>query len=309
MPKNKQKIRQFWFWAALAALLFAAPNTMIIRIFVSDGIDPLLWVILRSSVVFAACIPLIIRYRRYLMDFGRLRTMLMGGIMMSIAVISHAKAIELSSASYVAVTTLAYPIILIAISAILLKEKITRRVLAGISLGALGGSVLLLVPLLISGGGSVEFNALATLLSFVNLVAFAISIVTMRRLNEDKVPLVLQIGVNAAIMAVLAGILIGITSAPISLPQSPLAWLAVLYSGIGVMLFSRWISTRAFHYVGAATLGALTYVEVFAAILLPVFILGERLSASMVIGGMLILAGVYLLEHHKSLDYTRSKSK
>ena len=72
------------------------------------------------------------------------------------------------------------------------------------------------------------------------------------------------------------------------------------YSGVGVMLLIRWASTAAYSHIGGVMMGAFNYVEVFLAILLPVFILGEKLSLSMVIGGVLIVAGVYLLGNHKN---------
>lgn len=304
MLKNKKYSvkKHFWTWVALISLALASPNVMIIRMFVSESVDPFFWVLLRSFTVAIVCLPLLIIWRNKLANPKILRGVLLSGIMMTVAIIAHTKAIELSSASYVAVITLAYPIFLVTISAWMFKERITRRALAGIGLGALGGVALVLLPLAASAG-SIEFNLPATILGIVNLLGFTLATANMRRLSEQKVPLVLQIGVSSVIMMLVAGFLVVIFGIQPPKEVGLDFWLAAIYSGIGVMLLIRWASTAAYSHVGGVVMGAFNYVEVFLAILLPVFILGEKLSISMVIGGTLIVAGVYLLEHHKNLAH------
>lgn len=301
MLKNKKYSvkKHFWTWVALISLALASPNVMIIRMFVSESVDPFFWVLVRSFTVAIVCLPLLIIWRNKLANPKILRAVLLSGLMMTVAIIAHTKAIELSSASYVAVIALAYPIFLVTISAWMFKERITRRALAGIGLGALGGVALVLLPLAASAG-SIEFNLPATILGIVNLLGFTLATANMRRLSEQKVPLVLQIGVSSVIMMLVAGFLV--VTYGVQPPEEVGLdfWLAAIYSGIGVMLLIRWASTAAYSHVGGVVMGAFNYVEVFLAILLPVFILGEKLSISMVIGGTLIVAGVYLLEHHKN---------
>lgn len=301
MLKNKKYSvkKHFWTWVALISLALASPNVMIIRMFVSESVDPFFWVLVRSFTVAIVCLPLLIIWRNKLANPKILRAVLLSGLMMTVAIIAHTKAIELSSASYVAVIALAYPIFLVTISAWMFKERITRRALAGIGLGALGGVALVLLPLAASAG-SIEFNLPATILGIVNLLGFTLATANMRRLSEQKVPLVLQIGVSSVIMMLVAGFLV--VTYGVQPPEEVGLdfWMAAIYSGIGVMLLIRWASTAAYSHVGGVVMGAFNYVEVFLAILLPVFILGEKLSISMVIGGTLIVAGVYLLEHHKN---------
>lgn len=301
MSRNKKYSvkKHFWTWVALISLALASPNVMIIRMFVSESVDPFFWVLVRSFTVAIVCLPLLIIWRNKLANPKILRAVLLSGLMMTVAIIAHTKAIELSSASYVAVIALAYPIFLVTISAWMFKERITRRALAGIGLGALGGVALVLLPLAASAG-SIEFNLPATILGIVNLLGFTLATANMRRLSEQKVPLVLQIGVSSVIMMLVAGFLV--VTYGVQPPEEVGLdfWLAAIYSGIGVMLLIRWASTAAYSHVGGVVMGAFNYVEVFLAILLPVFILGEKLSISMVIGGTLIVAGVYLLEHHKN---------
>jgi len=75
--------------------------------------------------------------------------------------------------------------------------------------------------------------------------------------------------------------------------------LAVGYSGIVVALIGRALNVWSYERVGGAVMSALGYLETFVAILIPVVVLNEKLSPEMVIGGVLILFGVYIVEHHK----------
>lgn len=301
MLKNKKYFtkKSFWIWISLVSLALASPNVMIIRMFVAGDVDPFFWVLMRSLTVAIVCLPLLIMWRKKLSKPEILRDVIFSGAMMAIAIIAHTKAIELSSASYVAVIALAYPIFLVTISAWMFRERITRRALAGIGLGALGGAMLVLLPLAVSTG-SIGFNLPATILGLINLVGFTLATANMRRLNEQNVPLALQIGVSSIMMVLVAGLLmmVGGIQPPVKMGLD--LWLAAIYSGVGVMLLIRWASTVAYSHIGGVMMGAFNYVEVFLAILLPVFILGEKLSLSMVIGGVLIVAGVYLLGNHKN---------
>lgn len=299
MTQNKHNNQNGWFWAALVALLFAAPNPMIIRIFVAESIDPFFWVFARAFAATVISVPFTLCFiRRVSWSHRVLLRMVFIGMLMSVAIIAHTKAIQISSASYVSIITLIYPIVLIGISALLFREMITRRILASIGFGVMGSLVLLVVPLLVSRG-SMEFNGWATVLSVMNLVLFACATAMMRQLSNRHVPLIVQIAISSCIMTLLSGVFVVLTGAMPAVALDTSFWVAVVYSGGGVMVVTRLISTMSYIHVGAATVGILNYVEAFLAIILPVVVLGENVSITMVIGGALILAGVYILEHRK----------
>ena len=299
MPKKQKKSKRLWFLIALIALVASAPNAMITRIFVSGPIDSFLWVVVRALLVAVILLPLVVaRWSKFIKTRARLRAVLFNGVLMAAALISHAQAIALSSASYVSTIVLLYPIILVVISSFMFKERITRRIMAGVGIAACGGSVLVLLPFAFSGG-DYEVNTPATLLSVTNLFTFAFAIAGTRKLNNQGVSIPFQIGVNSIIMAIIACVLFWLFGDPSHVQIDMWFIMAAIYSSVGIMLLARWLSTLAFGHVGAALFGALTYVESFLAILLPVFILGETLSITMVIGGILIMAGIYILEYYK----------
>lgn len=300
MSQNKQHSKKFWLWAALLALLFAVPNPMITRMFVAEAIDPIFWVFARAGVAMFASLPFAL-YQIHRVPKGRMTVLqiLAVGVLTGLSVIFHTEAIRISSASYVSIVALLYPIILIAVSVWAFKEAVTRRILAGVGFGVIGGVVLLIVPLVFSKG-SMEFNVWATVLSICNLVFLAIATAIMRKMSERQVPFSVQICSSSLIIAIIAGAIIlggGGTAIPETIDGN--FWVAIVYAGIGVTIFTRAISMAAYTHLGAATIGVLHYVQVFLAIALPVVILGETVSISMVLGGVLILVGVYILEHHK----------
>jgi len=73
-------------------------------------------------------------------------------------------------------------------------------------------------------------------------------------------------------------------------------WLGLAYtvfiSSIAAFLLFFW----ALAPVSASRLAAFTYIETPLAMLIGVIMLGEKLTGGLLIGGALILAGVYLTE-------------
>ncbi len=85
-------------------------------------------------------------------------------------------------------------------------------------------------------------------------------------------------------------------------PDKP-AVIAIFYSAIAVALLSRALGIKSYEFIGAARTSALAYLETFLAILIPIIVLKEQLSIEMIIGGGVILTGVFIVEHHKSIHH------
>lgn len=204
----------------------------------------------------------------------------------------------MSLASYVSIIVLIDPILLILISPLFTKETISRRAIAGITLAALGAMTVVFVPIAFYQN-SLAFYPVATALTLINGVTYTFSIMFIRRADEQGAPLIGSIGVNAFVTVIaswLLFMLFGNTS------QTPHSWsfvLAALYSGAVIGILTRVLSVKILENVGTAFTGALQYLETFLSILLPVLILGEQLSLITVLGGALILLGIYTVESHK----------
>jgi drug/metabolite transporter (DMT)-like permease len=73
-----------------------------------------------------------------------------------------------------------------------------------------------------------------------------------------------------------------------------LRWGAWVYSTIGPLLVTNWLSFRALHRVGAARATLYMYLQPFLGAVFAAWLLGEKLVAIQLIGGAVIVGGVAL---------------
>lgn len=291
------KQKQTWFWVALVGVMLAAPNAMLIRIGVDDA-DPLYWVFIRFVIVALVCLPFMWRARAKLSSRRGLKPVVVASLTLCIALTVYTTAIYLSQASYVAMVSLLTPIIFVVMSSLVIGEQISPRAVYGVGIAATGAVSLVVLPALV-GSDSVGFYPLATVLTLINCFAYATTIIYLRKANEAGVPLAAVIGTTALLAALVSAVLFVLFGDWSRTPIDGTFWLAVLYSSVAVALLSRALNVAAYEHVGAFTMGALTYLETFVAILFPVIILSEQITPEMAVGGILILLGVYTVEHHK----------
>ncbi len=286
-----------WFLVALVAVMLAAPNATIIRSTVLHA-DPYYFTMCRFILIGLVCLPFMIRGRKALLAAKARRDVLITSIALSVALIAYALAILHSQASYVSIVTLATPIIFIALSTKVFHENFNRRMAAGITLAMIGAMTLVILPIALSQNGT-AFYPLATALALINCVTYTIAIIFMRRANERGVTMSDVIGTSAWFAVAVSLVLFLLFGNKADTPTDMPYWLAVGYSGIVVALIGRALNVWSYERVGGAVMSALGYLETFVAILIPVVVLNEKLSPEMVIGGVLILFGVYIVEHHK----------
>jgi drug/metabolite transporter (DMT)-like permease len=223
----------------------------------------------------------------------------MGSGLMSIAVISYVSALSVSPASYVTIITLLTPIIFIIYASKLAGERFNSRSLAGITLAAAGGLVLVAAPFLVHQGGEFVFYPAGTALTLVNTLTFPLSIIYFARANKAGVPMTALMGTSAFMTLILAIGLLIVTSTELT-PPTPGLVAAAAYSGIMVAVIARALNIASYERIGAVVSSALGYLESLIAIIIPVIVLDEQLSTEMIVGGVLILLGVFMVEHHKS---------
>jgi drug/metabolite transporter (DMT)-like permease len=199
----------------------------------------------------------------------------------------------------VTIITLLTPIIFIIYAAKLAGERFSAQSLAGISLAAAGGLVLVAAPIALHQGGEFVFYPTGTALTLLNTVTFPLSIIYFARANKAGVPMTALMGISASMTLVLSFAVVVATSTALTAP-TPGFVAAAAYSGIMVAVVSRALNIASYERIGAVVSSALGYLESLIAIIIPVLVLDEQLSKEMVVGGALILLGVFVVEHHKS---------
>ncbi|MEP7204693.1 MAG: DMT family transporter [Candidatus Saccharibacteria bacterium] len=300
MKKNKKTENFTWLYVGLLAALLAAPSATVIKV-ASSAVDPLVFISLRFSIVVLVTAPYMIYMGRRITKKNLQQSLLMG-ICMTIATLSYVTAISLSQASYVSLVTLSMPVIFIAYSIILTDDRLKKRAALGICLAAVGAFVVVGLPFLMARGEPTLYNPWATFLAIVNCLFFPLAIIFSRKANEQGLPVMASFGfasiVVAVVCSVLAVVFVGING---YVPAGSISVVApIAYSAIGVALVARSLNVVSYQHLGAVVSGALSYVEYLLAIILPILILGEHLSLEFIVGGSLILAGVYITEtqHH-----------
>lgn len=301
MPKKQKINKNYWFHLGLLGVLLSAPNATVIKYSMSS-IDPYLFNALRFLAVALLTTPLLLAN---IGSFNKInfKYSVKAGLCMTIAVITYVWAIKLSQASYVSIITLLTPIAFIILSARLTGEKITSRSVAGIGLAALGALVIVVLPVAIKQNGTFTFNPLATTFALINVIVFPLAMINYKKANEAGVSMVPLISVTSWIICLFNAVLFLVLGSAAGYHINNSAFFGILYSGIVIAFIARIMNITSYEHIGAAVTGALEYLEIFLAILLPVAVLHEKLSPEMIIGGILILCGVYVVEYHKSVHH------
>lgn len=284
---------------ALLGAVIAAPNGTVVKLAVG-GLDPFLMNVLRFAFVALVCAPFVWR-ERYKLTRHNLRLILIAGLYLAVAVSSFVQAVKASQANYVSIVALLTPIVLLIYSVKLYGEKLSQRTVSGITLAALGGCVLVLLPLADASGGA-QFYPLATVLMLMNCLSYPIALLTLKKANETGLSMISLIGLSSLVVAAISAALLLTIGGDVTAPSGT-EWFSIVYSGLAVALLGRMCKVWSYEHIGAAATSAVMYVETFLAILLPVLVLREHIAAGTVIGGTLVLLGVYLVESHKLLAH------
>ena len=303
---KKQKI--IWFVVALIAVLATAPNNALLK-FSLHEIGPL-WLSLSRFLIFAiALLPALYLGRRGINEKS-FKFAAIGGVAYTAAILSISSSIVLSQASYPSLVGISSPIILMLLSVMLANERVPRKSFLGIIIAAIGGFLIIFLPLISSGAGNGAVNPLATLFAVIGAVASPMMYIMAKKSVDAGMKIWTSLGVVAWVGVFFTAILILVLNAPapaISNLIQPGIILPIIYSVVVVMLFARSATTLAYKKLGSAPVAGLEYLRIMLSVFIPVIALGERLSIEMALGGGLILAGVILIEARLAPKWSRKR--
>lgn len=174
---------------------------------------------------------------------------------------------------------------LIAISALLLGEHVSRGSWIGVAAATLGAALIAGKP---EGAGS----PLGVALSLGALFIFLAWLIVLRRAPKPASPMALPaVTVIVATVAILP-IALFMHGAP-RLDLSPAAWAGIVGQGV----FATLLATAAWQFgsarVGAASAGVFINIEPLMGAALGVMLFGDHLTLALGLGGLLILAGSF----------------
>jgi len=237
--------------------------------------------------------------------FKRLRMRLarhdVGVILLASAVITVHFLIQITGMKYTTATNTGWiiavtPLVLVVLSVAFLKERITRLALTGAATATVG------ILLLVSKGRLFDLSWLKSTGDWLVLGSahtWAVYTVVTRDVTRRNNPLL----VSFAVLAFSAVIILGGMAFAADwnklwhLPLKPV--IAILFLGVGCLALAFWFWQEGVSKLGAAKAGFFLYLEPLATTALAVPYLGESFGLFTAVGGLMVLAGVYLAERRQ----------
>jgi len=228
-------------------------------------------------------------------DWGRIILCALFG--MTINMLMFFKGLALSTPISSSVVITLSPVILLVLSAIFLKEKITWLKGSGIGIGLVGALVLIFF------GTKTQENApnipLGNILFIVNATAYSVYLIIVKPLTAKY----------SSITLMKWFFLIAVfTNLPIALPEFlEVCWLELPLPTIGVMIFvvvgttylTYLFNVFALKTLRPSTIGAFIYLQPLLATLVAIFLGADTLTGIRVFAATLIFLGVYLSTKRK----------
>jgi DME family drug/metabolite transporter len=269
---------------AVAALAAAWGFISVIVADVSLDAPVLVFYRLALAAITVGALAVIAGRRRLLAPPVRARWIVALGVVLGLHWTLYFLTIKLSSVAVAVVTVYTAPLFLAAAAPLFLPEARSRVVLVAL-LPAVSGIVL--IALTGSGGGHVR--PLAVVTGLAAGATYAMLVVGTKRLRLGRVHPVTIAFWTYSVAAVAVALLVAVSGRvlPRSGPEiGALVLLGALFTEVCGVIYVTLVG-----HVTAQSVGVLAFVEPVSASLLAWAILGQSLSAAVLVGGGLVLAG------------------
>ncbi|MFB6113600.1 MAG: DMT family transporter [Halodesulfurarchaeum sp.] len=180
-----------------------------------------------------------------------------------------------------------YPAMVVALAAVFLEERITKRTVVAVGIAILGVAIVMRgQPSRVDPVGvAVVLGAAVVYASYVTISRHVLETVDAPVLSAHVIP-----------GAFVSFLVIGGISGSISVPSGLTAWgvvlgIAVIATAIPILSFFL-----AIEAIGASRTSIVSTFEPVATVVLGIVLLGEPLSVGTIVGGIAVLSGVLLVQ-------------
>ncbi|WP_019142010.1 DMT family transporter [Noviherbaspirillum massiliense] len=271
------------FFVLLSALGFGS-MAMFAKLAYSAGVTPTLLLALRFLLAALLLAPVVWVKRLRLPRGSALAGFIVMGALYTAQSQSYFTALLHASSGLVGLLLYVYPILVTILAVLLGWERLDRRTFLLLALAILGMAITL--------GGDLQGQPFGIALGLLAAAIYAVYILIGGRFSRNTDPLAATLVVLAA-AATFNGLFA--VAEGTSLPASASAWMAI----VAIALFSTVIAIAAFligiKHIGAAQASIISTLEPVITLCLGVALLGESVSATQLLGGMLVLAAVVLI--------------
>lgn len=193
------------------------------------------------------------------------------------------------------------PLLLTALSALILKEKIGWRRRIAVAIGSIG-ALIVIQP-------SYELFGPVSLLPLCTAALFAFYLILNKRLAIDDKPVVMQMvaGAGASVtlgLAVLGGTAIGIADMTPAMPIHAISWALLVIIGL-LSAGGHLMVIQAFRYAPASLLAPFQYFEIVTAAGIGLLLFGDFPTPAKWLGIAIIIAsGLYTFWREREIRAT-----
>lgn len=304
---GEQRIRLILPIAILGAILAVSTASIFIR-FAQQDTPSLVIAAYRLTLASLLLAPVALtRYRAELFSLTRSVTLLglLSGAFLALHFATWITSLEYTTVASSVVLVSTSPLWVALLAPIVLREPLTKQVLVGMILALFGGMIIGLSDSCTLQNGLVcpslsEFIKgkafFGNFLALVGAWAVAGYLLIGRRLRV-KMSLIPYIFLVYGIAAVLLIVIVFVTGeSPIG--YSPMAYIWMLLLALVPQLIGHSTYNWALRYVPAAFVAVTTLGEPIGSAILAYFVLQEVPSIIKIVGGVLILSGIYIASQH-----------
>lgn len=205
------------------------------------------------------------------------------------------KELSLTSPIHGSLIITTVPIIVLIVSRLLLKERITRTKIIGIALGFSGA-----IALILNEGISLDNDIfLGDIFIFLNAIAYGTYLVIVRPLMQRYSALTLSkwVFLFGMFMVIPFGYNEALEVSWSTLPQE--AWLSIAFVIVGTTLIVYALNAWTLKYVKSATVGSYIYLQPVFATIIAILLEQDQFDPQKLIFALFIFCGVYLVSKGK----------
>ncbi len=285
--------------ALFAVALIYGANYTIAKVVLDDGyIQPKGFIFLRALsglLLFFLCHHFFIKEKVARKDFPKL--ILLGLFGVAINQMFFFMGLKLTTPINASLIMTTCPIIVLIAGAILLKERITRKKVLGIFIGATGAILLILY------GQQINFNksqSLGDLMILVNSISYGLYLVLVKSMMKKYHPITVikWVFIFGFIFISPFGyrdlMMVDWTS------FSSNVWVAIAYVLLFTTFLAYLLNTYALKTVQSSVVGIYIYLQPLIATLIALIVGSDQIVPLKVLSGILIFLGVYLVSSGKS---------
>lgn len=256
-------------------------------------VPPMLFALLRYSVASVLLVPLALarggmaRLPRPI-PWTTLTLMSLTGV--AVYYILFNLALAYTTASQTALIQSSFPAVVAIMAVLWLHEHVSRRRVIGIVLAVIGVVVIVANT---KADASARDPVLGNALAFASVLVWSVYTILAKRMSKaDPIAVTATISLIGTILLIPAVLIEG---ADVSLSAIPMSgWMPILYLGALASATSYLLYSRALRDIDASLVGTFINLSPVIGVVAGVVVLDESITVPAVLGGILVLAGVWI---------------